>query len=952
MIHMMGPDTKSILRTAVLAWRHRSCLELLSCDQALSRLLLDVENRSLNINSGVIKELDDRRLSVCWQDDLTLGWVYQFWVSLDKEILDQRISNNRNAHISSDEIATKTQLFSERYMVEWAVQNSLGAKWLAICEKNKWTPLVVSQKIFSQLTLKRKVWKSKSGDLPLSGLERFWCYFVEPTTCSLKNENTPDSIRQIKILDPACGTGHFLLIIMEYLIALYQEEALHRNECWALQDILQQIITTNLYGIDIDSKVIEVAKRALRLKLQRLCPNRIFAIETVISSNVEGFLGPKQWGTLWRDNEPNNQIEHPFFEINREDYYDIVIGNPPYLGRRRLKNVSYITEEFPLGAFDLSACFLLRGLQLCKTGGISSLLVQRNWLFMHSAVGLRNELIGKHHLALVADLENNAFSESNIASVIVQFHKNQLLSEGVVVLSKELFSRPGPKGCSESQKGLLCQSRKYIYSWDKMKNIPGSPFVYWWPKNWFSSYQESMVLQDKYAIKQGMATSDNFRFLRKHWEVTEDCYLPYIKGQGSDRWFDKTPNCINWQDDGLAVKLYAEMLYKNSSRTIKNEQHYGKVGITFQYIGTKFGGRLILYPGVFDVSGSLVITNEPNSLLCWLNSAMACEIMKSLNPSLNFQVGDVSRLLLVQINKSDAIITKLKEAFVENEQQREPSRVFVGPGQTCWNYAQDWGQRSVDRSFGSNLPKYLPLYIKSTLQQRLSFAFGQVMGRYSEAEGNFLMVAGKSNKNPILDSFQREVLQEWNVDVYDYLQRSFFREIHFKLYEKRPVYWPLSSNKRNFVLWVNVHKFDDISIEDILLKQLQPLLSAENSVSVQEELMTWINDIQRCFSIGPSIQTQEVSAAFKFEERDGVLLAASPLWPLLLPFWKEPKKCWEMLHGIGKKRCDWSSVAKRYWPSRVENQCKKDPSIAYEQGCLKRLHPKIAQKWGFQKNKS
>jgi hypothetical protein len=73
-----------------------------------------------------------------WRDDTTLGWVYQYWNDPEREALDDKL--NGGGKVEPHEIASKTQMFTERYMVEWLLHNSLGQQWLAICQHNGWTP--------------------------------------------------------------------------------------------------------------------------------------------------------------------------------------------------------------------------------------------------------------------------------------------------------------------------------------------------------------------------------------------------------------------------------------------------------------------------------------------------------------------------------------------------------------------------------------------------------------------------------------------------------------------------------------------------------------------------------------------------------------------------------------------------------------------------------------------
>jgi len=83
----------------------------------------------------VVEALNDKALESAWGDDTTLGWVYQYWNDPEREALDAKIAGG--GKIEPHEIASKTQMFTERYMVEWLLQNSLGLTWLSICHRNK-----------------------------------------------------------------------------------------------------------------------------------------------------------------------------------------------------------------------------------------------------------------------------------------------------------------------------------------------------------------------------------------------------------------------------------------------------------------------------------------------------------------------------------------------------------------------------------------------------------------------------------------------------------------------------------------------------------------------------------------------------------------------------------------------------------------------------------------------
>jgi hypothetical protein len=82
----------------------------------------------------VIEALDQPALASCWTDDMTLGWVYQYWNDPAREALDAKL--HAGGKLAPHEIASKTQMFTERYMVDWLLQNSLGPLWRE-CFRNR-----------------------------------------------------------------------------------------------------------------------------------------------------------------------------------------------------------------------------------------------------------------------------------------------------------------------------------------------------------------------------------------------------------------------------------------------------------------------------------------------------------------------------------------------------------------------------------------------------------------------------------------------------------------------------------------------------------------------------------------------------------------------------------------------------------------------------------------------
>ncbi len=231
---------------------------------------------------AVVEALDASELESCWTDDMTLGWIYQYWNDPEREALDAKL--NDGGKVEPHEIASKTQMFTERYMVDWLLQNSLGPMWLAMCKKHSWTPEVEADGTLARLEERRIEWRAKREAkevslaelMPLeSEAERRWAYYVPQPIPDDSVEHASESVRDLKILDPAVGSGHFLVVAFDLLVALYREEARHRGEegedKWSERAIVEGILEHNLHGIDLDSRAVQIAAAALWLKSQQTC---------------------------------------------------------------------------------------------------------------------------------------------------------------------------------------------------------------------------------------------------------------------------------------------------------------------------------------------------------------------------------------------------------------------------------------------------------------------------------------------------------------------------------------------------------------------------------------------------------------------------------------------------------------------------------------------------------
>jgi hypothetical protein len=212
----------------------------------------------------------------------------------------------------------------------------------------------------------------------------------------------------------------------------------------------------------------------------------------------------------------------------------------------------------------------------------------------------------------------------------------------------------------------------------------------------------------------------------------------------------------------------------------------------------------------------------------------------------------------------------------------------------------------------------------------------------------------------------------------DYLRTRFFEDVHRKMYESRPIHWPLASEKKTFVAWVTIHRWTDATLRVLLadhpaeaLRRLDGEIDDLRSVregadrkaareaerryaKVQkwrEELAAFVAAVEQCAEQGPpstdaACPPREVNARYAPDLDDGVMINSAALWPLLNPLWGDPKKWWkELATASGRKDYDWSHLAMRYWPTRVDAKCQADPSLGVAHGGFWTYHPARAWAW-------
>lgn len=378
------------------------------------------------------------------KDVEVIGWLYQFYISEKKDAVFEGLKKNQK--ITPENIPAATQLFTPHWIVRYLVDNSLGRLWLL--------------------------------NRPNSRLEEQMEYYIppeKPESDFLKITGPED----IKVCDPACGSGHMLTYAFDLLYAMYEEEGYDSAE------IPEKILTHNLFGIELDERAGELAAFALTMKArtrQRRFFNKgvkpnICVLEKVSFSSEEldeymSFVGRDLFTyglreTLEQFSEADNfgslivpkvaNVADVLATLESKDMssnlflaethkkvltvlrmadalsprYAVVVANPPYMGSKGMnpRLSTWAKEKFPSSKSDLFAMFIERNLDLTVKGGAVAMITMQSWMFLSSFESLRSRILNQHTILSMAHLGARAFDSiggevvSTTAFVLENAHK-------------------------------------------------------------------------------------------------------------------------------------------------------------------------------------------------------------------------------------------------------------------------------------------------------------------------------------------------------------------------------------------------------------------------------------------------------------------------------------------------------------------------------------------------
>ena len=344
--------------------------------------------------------------------------------------------------------------------------------------------------------------------------------------------------------------------------------------------------------------------------------------------------------------------------------YDCVTANPPYMGKRNMNSTlaDFLSDAYPTAKGDLYTAFIARCAEFVHDGGRLGMITQQSFMFLSSYENLRSDLLTRFAIETLAHTGPGAFAEIggekvNTTVFALRAEPDAEQRANSIGMYFRLVKAEDKQGAFE--RALTDGSNTYRVQQIQFKAIPGEPWVYWIAPAVRQLFKTLPALVDYAQPRVGLQTGDNARFLRFWWEVGVGCvglscasaesaqathrrWFPYMKGGEFRRWHGNQDYAVNWLGDGKEIRAFAP------ASVIRNPEFYFRPGVTWTDLGASgFSARISPGGFVFDVSGSCAFPNSTESilqLLATLNSTVSAYILGLLNPTMHFQVGDLSRL--------------------------------------------------------------------------------------------------------------------------------------------------------------------------------------------------------------------------------------------------------------------------------------------------------------------
>ena len=674
-------------------------LSVIDRDGVVYHLIHDIPEADFDIEQGGQVEI--------------IGWLYQYYNPEPKAAIFAK-----NGKITKEEIPAVTQLFTPDWIVRYMVENSLGRLWV---EGHPDCGLKENWKYYLEEAEQEKEVRAKLAEIrreyaalnpediklidPCMGSGHILVYAFDVLlqiyeSTGYSERDAAKSILKhnlygVDIDDRAYQLAYFAVMMKA---RRYNRRILNgENTChvYSIQES-NSINRAHLhyFGAGMDNSEKNAAKHQLEGLLDTLTDAKeygsILNVENynwdllrrfVAAADTAGQISMESVGVDDTAEQLNRLID--IGEILARKYW-VTVTNPPYAGTSNLsaKINNFVKKNYPDSKADLFAVFLERCHSLTADNGFQAMITQHAWMFLSSFEKLREKMMLTETVNM-AHLGARAFEE--IGGEVVQttaFVRCANHVKGYKGTYCRLIEPTSQQGKADM---FISGQNQYRVGQISFSKIPGVPVAYWISPEVLKLFDERTVGSIADA-KSGMTTTDNTHFLRLWEEVncekigfgysniadTQDMkykWFPFCKGGDFRRWAGNESFVVNWFNNGEEIRVAAEGAtggrLVNIDCALRECLVWTKISSANISLRMKKQGIFFsdAAPGVFANRETLYY------LLALLNTKYTNEIIKLINPTLNFVPGAVSSVPVKKDEKNKGKIIEIAEGNVQLSEQ-------------------------------------------------------------------------------------------------------------------------------------------------------------------------------------------------------------------------------------------------------------------------------------------
>lgn len=804
----------------------------------------------------------------------SLGWVYQFWQAKRKDEV-----NASEVKIGADELPAVTQLFTEPYMVDFLLHNSLGAWWVTR-HPGKTCPV--------PLTYLRTL----DDGAPAAG----------------KFEGWPDRLDEFKLLDPCCGSGHFLVAAFLLLVPMRMEA-----EGLSAMDAVDAVLADNLHGLELDARCVEIAVFALALAAWRfpdengdpLGVRADMPAPQVACCGVKVAAKPEDWMALVPDDAPNadymrqelrllhasfaqapllgslldparslkNDLATSSFDTLRDlleralaterpvahwgqaselqddgwdlavtakgmldsarlldGRYHLVATNYPFLGTRKQSGQlrEYCEAVFPDSRHDLCSCLIERSEGFLVSGGTLAFVSPQNWYFLGAYKGLRRHLLSEFSWGLIAALGSKSFQtpmyDFGIALTVLEKGRPSTTHKTTGI---NVESYPTPEEKSDALRQVV---PAYVRQAAQLKN----------PDQRITLEEASGIplLQERAICLTGAMNGDSGKFVRFFWEF-EGRPMEWVHVQST------VSTTVEYGGREQLLYFDAERGHLREDATVRRERLHnsdergkavwGKWGVLVHRMGSL---PATIYSGdVYDQNGA-VIAPKPGvsleALWCYLTSSGFAEDVRKLDNKVGVTPATLAKVPF-DINHWSEVAAREMPNGLPKPYSNDPTQwLFHGHPQS----ANDPLQVAIARLSGYRWPAETDTAMDLAEEARTWVAHCDKLSEHTDDDG-IVCLPSVRGEAPAHDRLLKLLIAAWETvqpgswkpAVLDRLLadadcagkgldvwlRDKFFEQHAKRFYHRPFIWHVWDGlKDGFAALVNYHQLDHKNLERLI----------------------------------------------------------------------------------------------------------------------------------------